>query len=675
MHVMDGDCEKTSGCLAAEGAPELGLKDKHGVEPGAQECQDIALEDSKSLTANENGSLNGDHDPENEVKDDTPNISPDIKEEQNPEEEETSSEYKKELAQESVVNSEVAEASEQSSADRPEVASTDYDKADSQTNNNGNSVAAPPEKEVEPPNQEPKEEKDETAVVSAQLFQSEMVRRKRSIERDGEGEVSSGSESETGRKRLKGDGDILTPEPSQESQMFQSAVDDERERVIREFIDSCTQSPEEMARSIEKLHKELNALGEMARAKELEWNSILRVRKLKEEMLERILRKKRQSLVLEGNTSDWGVSEAVNQRVIIIAVKSHNGNNQMMVPIVSSSPNGTGTGVRSINAIPPVRMPEVGRQHRPILPKPYPHVIDPGNIVREGRNGPILDVKSIIADYRLRHPENVPRRGRRVRGEVPVVSRISSSPALISMANMALGSGANVRTTQESPYTIGILTSHPQDGPPGMSFKDVLVQFAKLSQSPTPGKPPPPYPEVTLHPVNSPQSPPTSHSSLLHGILTKSVAPAAITPAHRPATFSPTLARLLTAPEKPSPSHQLAPTQISTQFRPPTPRVSITDILTSSKKSRNEITITPVTGNPGTKSKDEVVLLDDDDETGSGDGLVIDEGGDAGSGADDVPQCQGCRQKSAQFVCAGCGNQWYCSRECQVGSPQYIQET
>lgn len=32
----------------------------------------------------------------------------------------------------------------------------------------------------------------------------------------------------------------------------------------------------------------------------------------------------------------------------------------------------------------------------------------------------------------------------------------------------------------------------------------------------------------------------------------------------------------------------------------------------------------------------------------------------------EVPECQGCRKREAQFVCAGCANQWYCSRECQV---------
>ena len=67
-------------------------------------------------------------------------------------------------------------------------------------------------------------------------------------------------------------------------------------------------------------------------------------------------------------------------------------------------------------------------------------------------------------------------------------------------------------------------------------------------------------------------------------------------------------------------------------------------------------------------------LKDDEDEAENTDRLVIDEGRDASSDAssnvipaDQVPECQGCHKKAAQFVCAGCGNQWYCSRECQVG--------
>jgi len=31
-----------------------------------------------------------------------------------------------------------------------------------------------------------------------------------------------------------------------------------------------------------------------------------------------------------------------------------------------------------------------------------------------------------------------------------------------------------------------------------------------------------------------------------------------------------------------------------------------------------------------------------------------------------TPVCQGCKVKKSEFVCAGCSNRWYCSRECQV---------
>lgn len=121
------------------------------------------------------------------------------------------------------------------------------------------------------------------------------------------------------------------------------------------------------------------------------------------------------------------------------------------------------------------------------------------------------------------------------------------------------------------------------------SFQEALVKFAKMNEkrdiSSNAGlhlgskggshlPPPPPYPEVTLHPVLVPQSSgsPPVQNSLLHGILTKSNAAAAAANQHhpsstvgnaagmnatsvsniqhRPTTFSPTLARLLTAPER-----------------------------------------------------------------------------------------------------------------------------
>lgn len=67
------------------------------------------------------------------------------------------------------------------------------------------------------------------------------------------------------------------------------------------------------------------------------------------------------------------------------------------------------------------------RMQRPILPKPSTatsggHVVSDSSqdgsgkgVIGEGRQGAIIDVQSIIADYRSQHPENVPRRGRRMK--------------------------------------------------------------------------------------------------------------------------------------------------------------------------------------------------------------------------------------------------------------------
>ncbi|XP_046681280.1 actin cytoskeleton-regulatory complex protein PAN1-like [Homalodisca vitripennis] len=523
------------------------------------------------------------------------------------------------------------------------------------------------------------------------------------VEPEGEGEGSS-SESDGGSKRPRLEGDD---------------GEDERERLVREYVEECTESMEDMSRAADKLHREIGALGELLRAKELEWNSILRLRKLKEEMLERLLRRRRLAALLSENNGvrdDCCTEKPVNKgnkQMNSLTVNSmpgvnhipHNnatngGGGLMMVPIVSSSPSPAQV-TSSFTRGPPAgpRVPEQlrgPRLQRPILPKPGPGPLDHNSIVGEGRQGAILDVKSIIADYRSRHPENVPRRGRRMRPhegggppralmepQPPVVSstRISGSPALMSMANMALGSGSHVRENPGGPSFMGQENSRPSSADssrsghhlemlpaPGLSFKDALVQFAKMSQPSKPPPPPPPYPEVTLHPVSAPHSPPPPHTSLLHGILTKSTPPTLPAPhqqPHRATTFSPTLARLLTAPERTPPPH----TSPASHFRPPASRVNICEILSSSKKNRNEITITPVSGS--NKTKDDVVLLPDDDEENDGDRLVIDEGRDTATNSElpeNVPECQGCHQRAAQFVCAGCGNQWYCSRECQVSA-------
>lgn len=52
--------------------------------------------------------------------------------------------------------------------------------------------------------------------------------------------------------------------------------EDERERLIREFVERSTESSEEIGKNCDKLQHEIAALSDLARAKELEWNSIMR---------------------------------------------------------------------------------------------------------------------------------------------------------------------------------------------------------------------------------------------------------------------------------------------------------------------------------------------------------------------------------------------------------------
>uniref|UniRef100_A0A2M4A271 MYND-type domain-containing protein n=1 Tax=Anopheles triannulatus TaxID=58253 RepID=A0A2M4A271_9DIPT len=430
-----------------------------------------------------------------------------------------------------------------------------------------------------------------------------------------------------------------------------------------------------------------------------------------------------------------------------------------------------------------------------------------------GRQGMRKDVSSIIADYRQKHPENVPRRGRRLKnvgsgsnsnngssagnggsnlgsfgdgGAISLTalsggkSRPSSVDNIAHRLSELLAAAENSRpsSNDSSQSTSNLLSSlvsaQSASGTAGQQFlKDVLAQFAKMSQNEqcllsnlqllsnvnaaantvsSPQHSPQnlqnhlpnhhlhhqqkqsgskggTLPEVTLHPVmNS-----TAHSellgshnnslagtatnlsavnssttnSLLHGILTKS--------ASRPAsaggvsaatvaninTFSPTLARLLTAPERMGGSQQSA--TVTSGALVNLPANSFVSGLNLSKNN-SEISITPVMG-PSLQQtllaqqqqqmqeqhkqlqrlrdhhlfKGEPYLNIDDEADDSVDRLVIDEGGDdaglrdakrrgAEINENDVPQCQGCKKNEAQFVCAGCKNQWYCSRECQVSA-------
>ncbi|EEB15202.1 hypothetical protein Phum_PHUM354830 [Pediculus humanus corporis] len=568
---------------------------------------------------------------------------------------------------------------------------------------------------------------------------------------------------------------------------------EDRERTVSDYVEKASGSSlEELQMNTEKLQQEIHSLSALARAKELEWNDIIRLKKVKEEIYLRLVRRKQVMLLSmggPGRTSDpanWefasdhrmaefvGSDEVTFNRVApsvspkppprlpsnLTITKSQSSPSQnlqrflmqpqgasdhpkpntslMMVPIVSSTPisiSSSSSYLPRSHVGTPLKIPVPDRDKLksannrnvpvPILPKPNQNV---NHVVNNhsppiGRQGPIVDVKSIIADYRQNHPEQVPRRGRRPKGQPSqnfAETMVSSGRGVLSMSSLALGSGAQVRTMNSNPELVpGSMGQNAQDtsrpsstdsnrsasnapteiaSASGVSFKDVLVQFAKMSQhqqgdrrNSTPSNKSqalskaPPYPEVTLHPVlpAGAQSPPNPSSSLLHGILTKNngnVGARGESQGNSKSTsFSPTLARLLTTPDRSSLSTTITTalrgsSTNTTASRLASGPVSIADLLSTSK-NRNELTITPIISNlQPAKIKEDVGNASDEDPDDNADRLVIDESEEQEVRGEDeeeidsetVPECQGCHMKSAQFVCAGCGNQWYCSRNCQV---------
>ncbi|XP_013170098.1 PREDICTED: uncharacterized protein LOC106119602 [Papilio xuthus] len=516
--------------------------------------------------------------------------------------------------------------------------------------------------------------------------------------------------------------------------------------MISDYIQTATKNNvDEIQRHTEQLLSEIQTLRELAQKKEHEWNNILHLKKVKEEILLRLLRRK-QVLSFE-KSADVNGSErtdpydylnqaknlAIDKSDEISGLAIKQPSSAMVNPILQPPVLPVTTHFNHMSGLPP---PYDKAAHMQSMPKPVFHqpLMLPGPLpgfsrdlngqmnsfgMPMGRQGPTKDVKSIIADYRQRNPEVTPRRGRRMKSILnpnmmnpprPIAPKIDNLNNFNNLNMLFNNLDMNQKAMLERLQQI-------QAGglPNGVSFKDVLVQFANMQQgnpnlmptrpmdmpsrpehhvrpegrrrqdrsheephvpkqverlaSPSPRlPPPPPYPEISLLPVTTSQETSQSQTSLLHGILTKQASPAS-------QSFSPTLAKLLTSPER----KQSAPTL-------PT---------FGQAKNCGEITITPVQPTPPPEPQpektEEVVQLDDEESpasecsgggspAGSGSGrLVIDEGGagegeaaegEGGEGAAEggAPLCQGCRRRDAQFVCAGCANQWYCSRDCQVAA-------
>ncbi|XP_059608713.1 uncharacterized protein LOC132256366 [Phlebotomus argentipes] len=518
------------------------------------------------------------------------------------------------------------------------------------------------------------------------------------------------------------------------------------DKILTDYIESTpNESANDIQRHVEQLIVEIQTLNDMIRAKEMEWNNMIHLKKVKEEIVARLTRKRH---VLEfANTTlapddvhrlsaeAKDLSEASITKITqaLLLNRANLGANELQRSNSNSSESrnaqhalSAAFGANAAGESSRNRSSDCGLSASQA--SAFPSDLFNGHNTRltqqMGRQGAIKDVKSIIADYRQRHPEIVPRRGRRMKSMLSENSCPKESGN--SRPSSADSSHSNAANSNFAPSTGQQNTSQSGTTIGNLSFKDVLVQFAKLSQSDRQmisttaeassaanavtnslgGKAPPPYPEVTLYPVNSQSSAEqivlsntnnTHSNSLLHGILTKST-----TRPNAPGftSFSPTLARLLTAPERITTTQSAGGGQFQQQINP----------ALNLSKSHSEITITPVVSQTNLQQslmqqqqqqrfdncnnssavqirmKQENIFNIDDEADDSADRLVIDEGGDrnlmeSGSAKDqqismvgqefhenEVPECQGCKKREAQFVCAGCGNQWYCSRECQVSA-------
>ncbi|XP_063708596.1 probable serine/threonine-protein kinase kinX isoform X2 [Culicoides brevitarsis] len=528
------------------------------------------------------------------------------------------------------------------------------------------------------------------------------------------------------------------------------------DKLLREYIEKSgrNKNVDDVKESISVLESEIKSLDAMLRAKEDEWNNILHMKLVKEEIRLRLVRRKetlemkltdpvnilsgeatnnvgfqsstplpnksqtsfnapllQESLKRDRNTS---AIQNITQQVTMMPL--NNTNNSSTQSILQQRANMKGTDlVKEKQA--------AAKIQRNILPRPTTlpnheqilrnlamssatstafqqqqlnELFNGHSKINMGRQGPTKDVSSIIADFREKNPDVPPRRGRRVKGNnVDLFYQLLEQNSRPSSADSSHSASA------------AAISANAQ-------FKDILAQYAKMTNaeqqlygsknsiisalnmmtqaaaqqnsagnSASSNNKPPPYPEVTLHPVMNASD--NGNSSLLHGILTKTqnrggnnqaanVANAAA--AANFTNYSPTLARLLTSPERISPQNLPNYTQASNNSA--LAGLTASGLGLSNKNS--EITITPVVNSQSLQQtllqQQQKFQLDDDNDDNSTDRLVIDEGDNQQSllgrntteemQESEVPECQGCRKREAQFVCAGCGNQWYCSRECQV---------
>lgn len=210
--------------------------------------------------------------------------------------------------------------------------------------------------------------------------------------------------------------------------------------VRDEILNKCMESIgcntlEQIQVNTEQIMCEIRKLNEIAKQKEKEWNNILYLKKMKEELLIRLQRQKQLILL---NNDDFEPDYAFTNS----DERYQNANNDNVQRIKSNSVNAE---TKNPNYLQDRHM--LSRQKsfngKNMMYSQYD--MNGQNDYRQNKGRPTLDVKSLIADYRQKHPETVPRRGRRIRTALSQCETKISAGGVLNLSNVALGSGAQVR--------------------------------------------------------------------------------------------------------------------------------------------------------------------------------------------------------------------------------------
>lgn len=216
----------------------------------------------------------------------------------------------------------------------------------------------------------------------------------------------------------------------------------QHDTMINDYIQRATKNNvDELQRHTEQLLSEIQTLRELAQKKEHEWNNILHLKKVKEEILLRLLRRKQvlnyeKSQEVNGGDRDRDPFDFLNNQAKNLAIDKSDEISGLslkqpgasMAPMLPTPIMPSTSHFNPMAGLPPPYDKAHMSMPKPVFPQ---QMMMPGHLtgfprdmngqlpssfgLPMGRQGPTKDVKSIIADYRQRNPEVTPRRGRRMK--------------------------------------------------------------------------------------------------------------------------------------------------------------------------------------------------------------------------------------------------------------------